>query len=152
VAVLAAPTVESFALVRARAADGGALGAMPARTTAALSAYLTHHRNHRRYEFASLNAAIAGPLIVADGQPVLTLAGWPPHPLVSARGLSHAVRAGEVRYLLLSARGSDHPLPRTTRARTPRERIVRWVRVHGIDVSHRAGLHRYGILYRVSAR
>ena len=150
-AVLAVPTVESFALVRARTGDGGELGHMPARRVAALSAFLTRHRDHRRYEFASLNAALAGPLIVADDQPVLILAGWPPHRLVSARGLRHAVRAGEVRYVLLSARGSDHPLHAASAARTSRERIVRWVRNHGTDVSHRAGLHRYGILYRVHA-
>ena len=114
-AVLAVPTVESFALVRARTGDGGELGHMPARNVAALSAFLTRHRDHRRYEFASLNAALAGPLIVADDQPVLILAGWPPHPLVSARGLRHAVRAGEVRYVLLSARGSDLPSTRPRR-------------------------------------
>jgi 4-amino-4-deoxy-L-arabinose transferase-like glycosyltransferase len=151
-AVLAVPTVESFALVRARIGDGGELGAMPAGRVASLSAYLTRHRDHRRYEFAAANAALAGPLIVADGQPVLILSGWPPHSLVSARGLRRAVRAGEVRYVLLSARGSDHPLHTVTRARSPRKRIIRWVRSHGIDVSHRAGLHRYGILYHVSSR
>jgi hypothetical protein len=153
VAVLAVPTAESFALVRARAADGGALGgAMSARTVASLSAYLTRHRDHRRYEFASLQAALAGPLIVADDQAVLILGGWPVHPLVSARGLSQAVRAGEVRYVLLSARGSAHPLHRrATKARSSREAIIAWVRGHGVDVSHQAGLHRYGILYRVSA-
>jgi 4-amino-4-deoxy-L-arabinose transferase-like glycosyltransferase len=152
VAVLATPTVESFALVRARAADGGALGAMPNRNTAALSAYLTRHRDHRRYEFASLNAAIAGPLIVADGQPVLTLAGWPPRALVSTRALGDAVRAGEVRYVLLSSQGGRHPGHPFARAKSSRQRTIAWVRSHGIDVSHQAGLHRYGILYRVSAR
>jgi 4-amino-4-deoxy-L-arabinose transferase-like glycosyltransferase len=152
VAVLAVPTVQSFSLVRSRAADGGALGAMPARTTASLSAYLTRHRDHRRYQFASLNAAIAGPLIVADGQPVLILSGWPAHTLVSARGLSHAVRAGEVRYVLLSSQGGRHPGHIAKRPRGPRARTIAWVRSHGVDVSHRAGVHRYGILYRVSAR
>jgi hypothetical protein len=147
--VLAVPPVESFAQVRAHTADGGALGHMGPRTRARLSKYLTRHRDHRRYEFASLNAALAGPLIVADDQPVLILAGWPPHKLVSVRGLRHAARAGEVRYVLLSSRGSDHPLAAGTRTRTNRERIIRWVRSQGTDVSHRAGLHRYGILYRV---
>jgi 4-amino-4-deoxy-L-arabinose transferase-like glycosyltransferase len=151
-AVLAVPTAESITLVRARSGDGGELGAMPARRVAALSAYLTRHRDHRRYEFASANAALAGPLIVADGQPVLILAGWPPHLLVSARGLRHAVQAGEVRYVLVSTRGSDRAVNRVTRATTPRKRVVAWVRTHGVDVSHQAGLHRYGILYRVSAR
>jgi 4-amino-4-deoxy-L-arabinose transferase-like glycosyltransferase len=152
VAVLAVPTVQSFALVRSRAADGGALGAMPARTVASLSAYLTRHRNHRRYQFASLNAALAGPLIVADDQSVLVLEAWPPRTLVSVRGLRDAVRAGEVRYVLLSSKGGRHPGHPAKRPRGPRARTIAWVRSHGIDVSHRAGLHRYGILYRVSAR
>jgi hypothetical protein len=119
---------------------------------ASLSAYLTRHRHHRRYEFASLNAALAGPLIVADGQPVLILAGWPPHPLVSVRRLRQAVDAGQVRYVLLSVQGSKHPLRPVRGASSARERMVAWVRSHGNDVSQRAGLHRYGILYRVSAR
>jgi 4-amino-4-deoxy-L-arabinose transferase-like glycosyltransferase len=151
-AVLAVPTAESLSVVRADTGDGGELGAMPGRRAALLSAYLTRHRGHRRYEFASANAALAGPLIVDDGQPVLILSGWPPHSIVSARGLRHAVRAGEVRYVLLSARGSDHPLHTITGAKSPRKRVIAWVRTHGIDVSHRAGLHRYGILYRVSTR
>jgi hypothetical protein len=149
VAVLAVPTAESVAVVRARTGDGGELGHMPPRRVEALSRFLTRHRDHRPYEFASLNAALAGPLIVRDDQPVLILAGWPPHPLVSARGLRHAVRAGEVRYVLLSSHGSAHALRPPTKARTPRRRIVRWVRIHGTDVSHRAGLHRHGILYRL---
>jgi 4-amino-4-deoxy-L-arabinose transferase-like glycosyltransferase len=150
-ALLAVPTAESIAVVRAHTGDGGELGAMPARRVKLLSRYLTRHRDHRHYEFASLNAAIAGPLIVADDQRVLILAGWPPHPLVSARGLRHAVRRGGVRYVLLSTHGSARPRHRITTAKTPRERIIRWVRSHGVDVSHRAGLHRNGILYRVSA-
>jgi hypothetical protein len=117
-----------------------------------LSAYLTRHRRHRRYEFASLNAALAGPLIVADGQPVLILAGWPPRTLVRAPGLERAVRAGEVKYVLLSATGSHHRRHAAKRPRGPRGRLIAWVRTHGRDVSHRAGLHRYDILYRVSAR
>jgi 4-amino-4-deoxy-L-arabinose transferase-like glycosyltransferase len=152
VAVLAVPTTESAALVRARTGDGGALGAMPARMAGSLSAYLTRHRGGRRYEFASLNAAVAAPLIVADDQPVLILGGWPPHPLVSARGLSRAVHAREVRYVLLSAVGGRHPPPAHVRGTRPRDRIIEWVRTHGVDVSHRAGLHRYGILYRVHSR
>jgi 4-amino-4-deoxy-L-arabinose transferase-like glycosyltransferase len=153
VAVLAVPTAASTALVRARTGDGGELGAMPARTASSLSAYLTRHRGGRRYEFASLNAALAAPLIVADDQPVLVLAGWPPHPpLLSARGLAQAVHTGEVRYVLLSATGGHHPPHAHVRGTRPRDRIIEWVRTHGVDVSHRAGLHRYGILYRVRAR
>jgi 4-amino-4-deoxy-L-arabinose transferase-like glycosyltransferase len=148
-AVLSVPTAESFAVVRARTSDGGELGHMPARRMAKLSAYLTRHRRHRRYEFAALNAAIAGPLIVADDQPVLVLAAWPPHDLVSVRGLRRAVRAKAVRYVLLSSHGSSGPRRRVTRPKNPRQRIVRWVMNHGTDVSHRAGLHRFGILYRV---
>ncbi|HYZ29242.1 MAG TPA: glycosyltransferase family 39 protein [Thermoleophilaceae bacterium] len=151
VAVLAAPASQSIALVRSQAADGGALGAMPSSTIRELSSYLTQHRGNARYEFAAATAALAAPLIVADHQPVMILAGTPFHPLVSARGLGRAVRSGQVRYVLISSRLIDHrvhPFP----ARTEREQIPSWVVAHGTDVTRQTGLHGYGVLYRVSPR
>jgi hypothetical protein len=149
--VLAAPASQSFALVRASASDGGSLGAMPAKTVTALSRYLTRHRGGRRYEFAAYETATAAPLIVADDQPVLILAGTPFHTLVSVRGLSRAVRAGQVRYVLLSAVPANHllhPFP----PRSARSEIPAWVIRHGVDVTQATGLRGYGILYRLSAR
>jgi 4-amino-4-deoxy-L-arabinose transferase-like glycosyltransferase len=151
VGVLSTPASESFALQRAHASDSGSLGAMPTRTVSTLSRYLTRHRGSERYEFAAVEADIAAPLIVADDQSVLILAGTPYHGLVSPRGLSRAVRAGEVKYVLLSRSPADHllhPFP----PRTAREQIPAWVIRHGTDVTRQTGLGGYGILYRLSAR
>jgi 4-amino-4-deoxy-L-arabinose transferase-like glycosyltransferase len=148
--VLATPVSESIALVRAAVSDGGALGRMPPASVSALSSYLTTHRGSSRYEFAALDAQTAAALIVADAQPVLILAGTPYHPLVSARGLSRAVRAGRVRFVLLSRVPANQP-SRPFRPRTQRGRIPAWVIRHGVDVTQQAGLRGYGMLYRVSA-
>jgi hypothetical protein len=150
-AVLAAPASESFAQVRGNTSDGGTLGAMPGKTIRALSTYLTHHRGNARYAYASAEAALAAPLIVANDQPVLIAAGTPFHPLVSARGLSRAVRAGQVRYVLLSNVPTDH-LIHPFWPHSDRSAIPSWVVRHGVDVTRQTGIHGYGMLYRVSAR
>jgi hypothetical protein len=115
----------------------------------ALSRYLTKHRGNQRYEFAVLEAHIAAPLIVADHQPTLILAGTPYHQLVSERGLSRAVHAGEVRYVLMSSRPIDHS-PHPFTPRTPRQQMAAWVIRHGTDVTRQAGIHGYGMLYRLA--
>jgi hypothetical protein len=122
------------------------------RELASLSRYLTRHRGHSRYEFAAIEAYQAGPLIAADGQPVLVLASSPYHPLVSPGGLSRAVAAGEVRYVFVSARGSGSGNAATFVGGSPRRApMVAWVRRHGTDVSRSAGLAHAGALYRVAA-
>jgi hypothetical protein len=111
---------------------------------------LTSHRGNARYELAAYNATLAAPLIVADGRPVMVLAGTPFHQLVRPRGLARAVRAGDVRYVLISSRPGSHPV-HPFPARSPRSEIPSWVVRHGTDVTRQAGLHGYGMLYRVSA-
>jgi 4-amino-4-deoxy-L-arabinose transferase-like glycosyltransferase len=150
VAVLAAPTSASFALVRANTSDAGSLGAMPTHTISALSRYLTTHRGRASYEFAAYNAALAAPLIVADAQPVMILAATPYHQLVYPRGLARAVRDGRVRYVLVAKAPVSHPV-HPFPPRTPRSQIPSWVVSHGTDVTRQAGLHGYGMLYRVRA-
>jgi 4-amino-4-deoxy-L-arabinose transferase-like glycosyltransferase len=147
--VLAAPASESFALQRAHTADGGVLGGMPAPMVSALSKYLTSHRDGRRYEFASYDAALAGPVIVADGQPVLILAASPYHQLVSVAGLQRATRTGAVRYVLLGRQLHARPV-QPPGAKDVRDQIRAWVIRHGVDVSRAAGLAGYGVLYRVA--
>ena len=150
-AVLAAPASESFALQRAHAGDGGTLGGMPTRTISLLSRYLTRHRGNERYQYAAVEAHIAAPLIVADDQPVLILAGTPYHALMTPRRLSRTVRAGQVKYVLLSSTPANHPLHPFS-PRTLREQIPAWVIRHGTDVTRQTGLGGYGILYRLSAQ
>jgi 4-amino-4-deoxy-L-arabinose transferase-like glycosyltransferase len=148
VAALAVPAARSVSLVESRASDGGAYGHLPAAEVAALSSYLTARHDGARYEFATMRAASAGPLIADDAQPVLVLAASPYRPLVSVSGLARAVAAGEVHYVLM-APGSA-PCKRAPRPGTAWSRgIVRWIEGHGTDVTKQTGLRGCGILYRV---
>jgi hypothetical protein len=148
VSVLALPLAQSSAIVRTHASDGGSLGSLPPNTTTKLSNYLTKHRGSARYEFAAATASLAAPLIVADGQPVMILAGTPFHLLAQPADLSRAVRAGEVKYALISNTASSHPV-RPYAPRSPRSLLPSWVVNHGVDVTRQAGLHGYGMLYRL---
>jgi hypothetical protein len=149
-AVLVALTIGSMGVIGSQAVDAGAAGKIAPSELGSLSRYLAQHRGSARYEFAAIEAYQAGPLIAADGQPVLILASSPYHPLVSTRGLSRAVRAGEVRYVLVSAHGSGSGGPATFVGGSPRRApMVAWVRRHGTDVSRSAGLAHAGALYRV---
>ena len=151
-AALVAPARESINLVRAHSSDGGAIGRMHAAEVPRLTSYLAAHRGGARYEYATLQAHMASPLIAKDGQPVLVLAGTPYHQLVGGRRLAAAVRAGRVRYALVSSHASRRPLHPSLHARTARGRMAAWVRMHGVDVTRDAGLHGYGMLYRLTPR
>jgi hypothetical protein len=149
-AVVVALAAGSIAVVRAGTVDGGGAGRISPTELASLSRYLTSHRGHARYQFAAIEAYQAGPLIAADGQPVLILASSPYHPLVSTGGLSRAVAAGEVRYVFVSANGSGSGNAVRSVGGSPRRApMVAWVRSHGTDVSRSAGLAHAGALYRI---
>jgi 4-amino-4-deoxy-L-arabinose transferase-like glycosyltransferase len=151
-AALIAPAAESVAIVQTGRVDGGAIGVMPAGQSTRLARYLSSHRGGARYEYATLEAHLAGPLIAADGQPVLILAGTPYHPLVSAHQLAAAVRAGHVHYVLVASRGRSRPPHPSVNARTPRGRMAGWVVAHGVDVTAKAGASGYGVIYRLTAQ
>jgi hypothetical protein len=152
-AVVVTLAAGSVAVVHARTVDGGGGGRIATAELTSLSRYLTSHRGHARYEFAAVEAYQAGPLIAADGQPALILASSPYHPLVSTRGLSRAVAAGEVRYVFVSAKGSGSGNAARFVGGSPRRApMVRWVRRHGTDVSRSAGLAHAGALYRIDPR
>jgi hypothetical protein len=151
-AALIAPAAESVAIVQTGRVDGGAIGVMPAGQSTRLARYLSSHRGGARYEYATLEAHLAGPLIAADGQPVLILAGTPYHPLVSAHQLAAAVRAGHVHYVLVASRGRSRPPHPSVNARTPRGRMAGWVVAHGVDVTAKAGASGYGVIYRLTAK
>jgi 4-amino-4-deoxy-L-arabinose transferase-like glycosyltransferase len=152
-ALVVALTAGSIAIVGARTVDGGGAGRISATELTSLSRYLTDHRGHARYQFAAVEAYQAGPLIAADGQPVLILASSPYHPLVSTGALGRAVATGEVRYVFVSAHGSGSgnavSFVGGSLGRAP---MVAWVRRHGTDVSKSAGLAHAGALYRIDPR
>jgi 4-amino-4-deoxy-L-arabinose transferase-like glycosyltransferase len=153
VALLIVLMVGAIAIVRTGSVDAGAAGTIPPTELATLSQYLARNRGHARYEFAAIEAYQAGSLIAADGQPVLILASSPYHPLVSTRGLSQAVRTGEVRFVFVSAQGSGRGGVAQFVGGSPRRApMVAWVRRHGIDVSRQAGLAHSGALYQIDPR
>jgi 4-amino-4-deoxy-L-arabinose transferase-like glycosyltransferase len=144
VAVLAVPFGESLAIVAHHRSDSGRPGYLPPAEVAHLSAYLQRHARKATWEFATPTAATAGPLIVADGRPVLVLEKVNHKPLVALKTLKRAVHRGEVRYALMGRPCRRHKSGKSF-SRIPTRR---WVCTTGTDVSAKAGVHR-GVLYRL---
>jgi 4-amino-4-deoxy-L-arabinose transferase-like glycosyltransferase len=147
VGLLAIPAASGVRIAAGQASDSGAPGALPARELARLSGYLHVHRAGARYEVATMAAASAGALIAHDGEPVLVLTSAYGRPLVSARQLAAAVRAGRVRYVLAGGARCVRGEPRERTGCAP---AVEWARAHGRDVGRAAGLPR-GLLLRMRA-
>ena len=114
---------------------------------ARLSAYLRRHDRKSRYEVAGATIFQTAALIVKDQRPVLTLTGPKGHPLMTPKRLKRLVRRGHVHYALLGL-ARCHP-SHPGYACAP---VVRWVRRHGVDVSHRAGFTHRHRLYRLPHR
>ena len=143
--VLAWPLVTSLRVARAGAEDSQTLGAFPEGEVASLSRYLRAHQGSGRYELASADTIIAGPIVARDGRPVLMLTSWLGRPFTSAARLEHLVRNGDVRYLLLAELGCRN---RTAPSCSP---AAQWAVRHSTDVSREAGLGPSRILLRLSA-
>lgn len=78
----------------------------PTSDTARLVSWLRRHRNGERYLVAVPSAAVAEPIIIGSGDPVMTLGGFiGGDPILTADGLRARVGAGEVRYVLASSGG-----------------------------------------------
>jgi len=74
--------------------------------TAQLVSWLRRHRAGERYLVAVPSAAVAEPIIIGFGDPVMTLGGFiGSDPILTADGLRARVGAGEVRYVLASPGG-----------------------------------------------
>ena len=127
VAVLAVPASAAITVAREHRSDAGLPVPAP---SAALTAFLTTHQGHARYEVVSPTVARASPLIIHDARPVLMLTSLYARPLLDAAQLKHLVATGQVRYMLgRGSCGSTHCPP-----------VVRWARAHAHDVSKSAGL------------
>jgi len=121
VSLLAAPT--AFALTTANTASngpipaagpggggfrGGGFGGPGASTTtsAALVAYLEAHRGGAEYLVAAFGSQASAPIIIASGQPVITIGGFnggDPAPTLAE--FEQLVAQGKVRYVLISGNG-----------------------------------------------
>ena len=139
--VLAASLLTSIGAVRAHVQDSGSLGALPARRVNRLSTYLRAHQRGARYEFASVAASPAAPLIVRDRRPVLVLTAAG-RQVIDVSRLRHLVDSGRVRAALVSAGCRSAGCAR----------LAGWIRAHGTDVSRAAGEPRAGIVYALGRR
>ncbi|MEA2375333.1 MAG: hypothetical protein QOD53_1796, partial [Thermoleophilaceae bacterium] len=148
VALLAVPLARSAHLIDTNASTAGQLGVAPRAQTAALSRYLGPRTRGARWELATSSYLQAPALVVRDARPVMILAGVNRQVLVSQARVAAAVRRGELRYALVGGACGRARRIETKRHCPP---AVRWVRLHGVDVSHAAGLPGRGLLFRLRA-
>jgi 4-amino-4-deoxy-L-arabinose transferase-like glycosyltransferase len=144
-ALLAIPLLASIEAVKGNVTDAGNVGALAAGEQRALSAFLLTHQGTARYEVAAGSATAVASLIVQDRRPVLMLTTYNGQPLVSVPSLRAQIAAGAVKYAFLNSPCGSHP-SKTTAGCAP---AARWVRAHGADVSHQAGLPVRGVLWRL---
>jgi 4-amino-4-deoxy-L-arabinose transferase-like glycosyltransferase len=145
VALLAIPLTVSVKAVQDSASDAGDVGALNSSEQQALSRYLLAHQGSARYELAAGAATSVASLIVQDVRPVLMLTTYEGRPFTSVTQLEHLIARGEVRYALLDSVCTPHAV-NTSAGCAP---AARWIRAHGTDVSHQAGLRTGGILWRL---
>lgn len=144
-AALAVPLQASIQAIKDRISDAGNVGAASDREIEPLSVYLRAHQGGARYEVAADSATRVASLVVEDARPVLVLTTYNARTLTSIAQLKRSIARGEVRYALLSSQCGVHT-PRTVASCSP---PALWVRAHGIDVSHEAGLARAKVLWRL---
>lgn len=165
VSLLAAPA--AFALTTATSASSGptpAAGvggsALPgggrggpggsSTTGAALVAYLEAHRGNAEYLVAAFGSQASAPIIIASGQPVITIGGFnggDPAPTLAQ--FEQLVAQGKVRYVLISSSGGG--FGRGPGGRGGGSAISQWVTTHGTQVPGYGNDTGSGTLYLVSA-
>jgi 4-amino-4-deoxy-L-arabinose transferase-like glycosyltransferase len=143
-ALLAIPASSSVRGIREKISDAGNVGAMRPETQRRLSDYLRAHQGTAHYEMAAASATKVASLIVQDARPVLVLTTYNARTLTGVAKLKHLITVGAVRYAFLDSLCGPHT-PRTDAGCAA---PARWVKAHGIDVSHQAGLGA-GMLWRL---
>jgi 4-amino-4-deoxy-L-arabinose transferase-like glycosyltransferase len=110
-----------------------------------LSSYLRAHQGTARYEVAAQSATQIGALIVKDARPVVVLTSYAAQVFTTTEQLKRKIAAGEVRYAFLNA-----PCPHLISPKNPAcSPPAKWIRAHGTDVSHEAGLPHGKVLWRL---
>lgn len=123
--------------------DAGYVGALPREEQRLVSSYLRSHQGSARYELAAESATQIGSLIVQEARPVLVLTTYDARVFTTVPELRRAIARGEVRYAFLNTFCGKHISPINAACSRP----ARWIRAHGTDVSHQAGLSRGGVLW-----
>ncbi len=145
VAVLALPLEADLNAIADNVGDAGYVGALPRAEQHLVSAYVRAHQGGARYELAAESATDIGSLIVQDAKPVVILTTYDARVFTNVAKLRRLIAAGEVKYAFLNTFcGYDSSFHSTNAACSE---PVRWIRAHGTDVSHAAGLSRGGTLW-----
>ena len=134
--------------------------------TRSLVAYLEAHRAGHAFLAAAFTSSGAGPMIVASGQPVVTMGGFGGNdPTPSLRQFERMVRHDQVRYVLFPPPPGDRtppPLPPGHRPTAPTilpswthqlQLVAHWSEAHGRRVVPPSGRRAWpGTLYDLDAR
>jgi 4-amino-4-deoxy-L-arabinose transferase-like glycosyltransferase len=146
VAVLAVGVKTDVTSIRDNVSDAGFVGQLPADVEGPMSEYLLAHRRGAKYEVAAESATQIGSLIVKDALPIAVLTTYNGRVYDWVGKLKRMIAAGQVRYAYLSTFCSH---PRASSVNAACAEPVLWIREHGTDVSHQAGLPRGKTLYRL---
>jgi 4-amino-4-deoxy-L-arabinose transferase-like glycosyltransferase len=143
VAVGALPLSADMVSIDNGVTDAGYVGALPREEQRLVSSYLRSHQGGARYELAAESATQIGSLIVQEARPVLILTTYDARVFTTVPELQRAIARGEVRYAFLNSFCGKH----ISTVNAACSRPARWIRAHGTDVSHQAGLSRGGVLW-----
>ena len=127
---------------------GGAGGAGGGSADASLISYLEAHRGHARYLVAAFGSQSSASIIIATGQPVITIGGFNgADPAPTLAQFEHLVAGGQVRYVLVTNGGGGFGPGGATGSGSS---ISQWVTTHGKEVSTTNAGTGSGTLYDVS--
>jgi 4-amino-4-deoxy-L-arabinose transferase-like glycosyltransferase len=143
VTVGALPLSADIVSIKSGVTDAGYVGALPREEQRLVSSYLRSHQGDARYELAAESATQIGSLIVQEARAVLILTTYDARVLTTVPELQRAIARGEVKYAFLNSFCGKHISPINAACARP----ARWIRAHGTDVSHQAGLSRGGVLW-----
>ena len=143
VAVLAVGVKTDIRAIRDKVSAAGFVGQLPGDVQRKLSTYLHAHNNGARYELAAESATQIGSLIVQDAEPIVVLTTYNGRVYTSIAKLKRMIAAGQVRYAYLATFCGRKASSVNAACSAP----VVWIREHGTDVSHDAGLRENRTLY-----
>ena len=145
VAVLTLPLSADITAIENNVTDAGYVGALPREEQHLVSAYVRAHQGGARYELAAESATQIGSLIVQDARPVVILTTYNARVFTRVAALRRLIAGGEVKYAFLNTFCGAGATFYSNNAACSEP--VRWIRAHGTDVSHAAGLSRGETLY-----
>jgi len=143
------PSAGPAATGRGGFAGGGGRGGPGGTTTAdtALISYLEAHRGGAEYLVAAFTSQSSAPIIIASGEPVITIGGFNgSDPAPTLAQFEQLVAQGKVRYVLISGTGGGFG---GGRGGGTSSAISEWVTAHGTAVSYGSDTTS-GTLYQLS--